>query len=221
MALVAPPVTDLLRRSRTGTPDPQPMFPTIIAVRNDRVVASVSTPRIEATMSAATTLAVGVDPQALVVATEARLDGEQPALTYAVMTRERQARWVLQEITEGADGVRFSVPVDGGEPTGQGAGTLRVLAEAMGQRPIDVSTVARKDRSGTFGEDPFLPAEQGRVVVDVGTMTTLHERVSEIGGQALYVARSPEAARTALAAGLPRTCLLGGGPTADSGVRSG
>ncbi|OLT45093.1 hypothetical protein BJF86_10675 [Serinicoccus sp. CNJ-927] len=212
MTLVAPPVTDLLRRSQTGTPSPQPMFPTMVAVRNDRVVAIVSTPRIEATMSAATSLAVGLDPQALVVATEARFDGEQPALTYAVMTRERTARWVLQEITGSGDEVRFSVPVDGGEPTGQAAGTLRLLAEAMAQRPVDVSTVARSDRGGTFGEETFLPPEQGRVVVDAGTLATLQERVAQIGGRALYVARSPEAGRLALSAGLPRACLLGGYP---------
>lgn len=193
------------------------MFPTIIAVRNDRVVATLSAPRIEATLSGATSMAVGLDPQALVVATEARLGGEQPALTYAVMTRERQARWVLQEVTENAPGaedgsddggLRFSVPVDGGEPTGQGAGTLRLLAEAMGQPPVDVTQVARTDRGGTFGENTFLPPEQGRVVVDAGTVATLQERVAQIGGQALYVARSPEAGRLALQAGLPRACLL-------------
>ncbi|KUG59319.1 hypothetical protein AVL62_06470 [Serinicoccus chungangensis] len=215
MALVAPPVTDLLRRSRSVTQDPQPMFPTIVAVRNDRVLATVSTLRVEATMSAATTMAVGLDPQALVVATEARLD-DRPALTYAVMTRERRARWVVQEIHEDGPEVRFSVPVDGGEPRGQAAGTLRVLAEALGQRPVDVSTVARQDRSGTFGEDTFLPPEQGRVVVDAGTMSTLHERVAEIGGQVLYLARSPEAGRLALEAGLPRACLLAPAPPAAS-----
>lgn len=184
------------------------MFPTIVAVRNDRVVASVSSPRIEATLSAATTMAVGLNPQALVVAAEARFD-EHPALTYAVMTRERQAKWVLQEIHE-TDGeeLRFTVPVDGGEPSGQGAGTLRMLAEAMSQRPIDVTTVARTDRSGTFGEDPFLPAEQGRVVVDASTISTLQERVAGIAGRALYVARSDEAGQLALRAGLPRACLL-------------
>ncbi len=191
------------------------MFPTIVAVRNDRVLATVSTLRIEATMSAATTMAVGLDPQALVVATEARLD-DRPALTYAVMTRERRARWVVQEIHEDGPEVRFSVPADGGEPRGQAAGTLRVLAEALGQRPMDVSTVARQDRSGTFGEDTFLPPEQGRVVVDAGTMSTLHERVAEIDGQVLYLARSPEAGRLALEAGLPRACLLSPEPPARS-----
>ncbi len=190
------------------------MFPTIVALRNERLVATASTPRIEATMSCATALAVGLDPQALVVAAEALLDGEQPALTYAVMTRDRQARWVLQEVTETADEVRFSVPVDGGEPTGQGAGTLRLLAEAMGQRPMDPTQVARTDRSGTFGEEPFMPPEQGRVVLDAGTISTLQERIAQIGGQALYLARSPEAGKLALSAGLPRACLLGGEPPA-------
>lgn len=210
MSLVALPVTDLLRRSRTGGAAAQPMFSTIIAVRNERVVASVSTPRIQATLETATPLAVGLDPSALVVAAEALLNDTQVALTYAVMTRERQAKWVLQEVTETADEVRFSVPVDGGEPTGQGAAALRVLAEAMQQRPMDVRTVARKDRGGTFGEQTFLPPEKGRVVIDAGTMTNLSRMVGGIGGQALYVARSPEAATLALEAGLPRASLLSG-----------
>lgn len=185
------------------------MFPTIIAVRGDRVVAVVSTPRVQATLAAAPTMAVGLAPTALVVATEAVLGEVDQALTYAVMTRERQAKWVLQEITTSDEGeVRFSVPVDGGEPTGQGAATLRLLAEALQQRPVDPSSVARTDRSGTFGEDPFLPAEQGRVVIDAGTMSTLHGRVEQIAGRALYLPRSPEAGRLALQAGLPRVCLL-------------
>jgi hypothetical protein len=221
MSLVAPPVTDLLRRARTGASTPQPMHPTIIAVRHGRVVATVSTPRVQVTLEAATAMAVGLDPAALVVAAEALLDEERPALTYAVMTRERQARWVLQEVTEAQDEVRFSVPVDGGHPTGQGAGTLRLLAEAMGQRPMDVRRVARNDRAGTFGEDTFLPPEQGRVVVDAGTVKTLQERITPVGGRALYVARSTEAGRLALQAGLPRTSLLAQEPAATPHEQEG
>lgn len=184
------------------------MFPTIIAVRHDRVVATVSTPRLPATLSAASTMAVGLDPQALVVAAEAMFDGETTALTYAVMTRERKAKWVLQEVLEQDGEVLFSVPVDGGTPPDDNV--LKVLAEALHQRPVDVASVARKDRSGTFGEEPFLPPEQGRVVVDAGTVTTLHERVRGIAGQALYLPRSPEAARLAREAGLPAFCVLTG-----------
>ena len=88
---------------------------------------------------------------------------------------------------------------------------LRTLAEAMQQQPMGVTKVARKDRGGTFGEDLFLPPEQGRVVVDAGTLKTLHERVVGIAGQALYVPRSPEAGRLAVEAGLPRACLVEAG----------
>ncbi len=208
MALVVPPVTDLLRRTRSrgGTNGDEPMFPTIVAVRNDRVVAAVTSPRLQATLTCAQTMAVGLDPTALVVAAQADRDGA-PVLAYSVMTRDRRAKLVVQGVRFGQDGsVAFAEPVDGGDP--QDATIMRVLAEAMQQRPVDVTHVARKDRGGTFGEDLFLPAEQGRVVVDAGTMKTLHERVVGISGQAVYVARSPEAAQLALEAGLPRPALV-------------
>lgn len=207
MALVVPPVTDLLRRtrSRAGTHGEQPMFPTIIAIRNDRVVAVVSTPRMAATLSCAQTLAVGLGATALVVAAQAEIGGS-PALTYSVMTRERKAKFVVQRILMEEGRTLVSDPADGGDP--HDATILRTLAEAMQQEPMTASRVARKDRGGTFGEDLFLPPEQGRVVVDAGTLTTLHERVSGIAGQALYVARSPEAGRLAVEAGLPRPCLV-------------
>lgn len=207
MALVVPPVTDLLRRTRSrgGTHGEQPMFPTIIAIRNDRVVAAVSTPRMAATLSCAQTLSVGLDATALVVAAQAELDGS-PALTYSVMTRERQAKFVVQRLRLEEGRTLVSDPVDGGDP--HDATILRTLAEAVQQQPMDVTRVARKDKGGTFGEELFLPAEQGRVVVDAGTLKTLHERVADIAGQVLYVARSPEAGRLALEAGLPRPCLV-------------
>lgn len=208
MALVVPPVTDLLRRTRSqgGTAGEQPMFPTIIAIRNDRVVAVVSSPRMAATLTCAQTMAVGLDADALVVAAQAEVNGS-PTLAYSVMTREAKAKFVLQTLQFDEDGrIGLSTPFDGGDP--QDATILRMLAEAMQQRPVDVTQVARRDKGGTFGEEMFMPAEQGRVVVDAGTMATLHERVVGIAGEALYVARSPEAARLALEAGLPRQCLL-------------
>lgn len=208
MALVVPPVTELLRRSREVPEgrEPQPMFPTLIAVRNDRVVATVGSPRLAVTLTGATTMAVGLDPQALVLAAEATDDGT-PALTYAVMTRDRQAKWVLQAFqVEDGKVASVATPTDGGEPANPAI--LQALAEAMAQRPIDVTTVGRTELSGTFGNQPFLPPEQGRVVVDAGTVKTLQERVQGVAGQALYLARSPEAGRLALEAGLPRACLI-------------
>ncbi|MGO0576616.1 hypothetical protein [Ornithinimicrobium panacihumi] len=207
MALVVPPVTDLLRRSRRpgGTGQTQPMFPTIIAVRNERVVATVSTPRMEATLHCAQPLAVGVDPYALVLAAEAVVEGS-PALAYTIITRERKAKLALQEITGEGEEVRFSTPIDGGEPSDPAI--LTWLSEAISQEPMAVDKVSRKDRKGTFGQDPFMPAEQGRVVVDAGTLKMLQERIAPIGGRALYIARSPEAGRLALEAGLPRASLL-------------
>lgn len=207
MALVVPPVTDLLRRTRSrgGTHGDQPMFPTIIALRNERVVAAVSTPRMAATLSCAQTLSVGLGAEALVVAAQAELEGA-PALTYSVMTRERRAKFVVQRIRFEDGQTLLADPADGGDP--QDATILRTLAEAMQQQPMEATRVARKDKGGTFGEDLFLPPEQGRVVVDAGTLKTLHERVAGIAGQAVYVARSPEAGRLAVEAGLPRPCLV-------------
>jgi hypothetical protein len=208
MALVVPPVTDLLRRTRArgGTHGEQPMFPTIIAVRNGRVVAGVSTPRTAATLSAARTLAVGVDAAALVLAAQAEVDGHS-ALVYTVMTRDLLAKQVLQRVELGPEGrVAVGTPQEGGEP--QDDTLMRTLAEAMGHRPVDVTRVARRDGGGTFGEDLYLPPEQGRVVVDAGTVRTLNERVRGIAGEVFYVPRSPEAARLALEAGMPRQALV-------------
>lgn len=208
MALVVPPVSDLLRRSRAAqgeTPERQPMFPTLVAVRNERVVATLSTPRIGTTLTGAPTMAVGLDPEALVLAAEATVEG-RTVITYAVMTRERSAAFVLQDVVEEGGELRFGTPTDGGTP--QDDRSLVVLADAMAQEPMDVTQVSRKDGSGTFGEHTFLPPEQGRVVVDAGTVRTLQQRVQGIAGLALYVARSREAGRLALEAGLPRTCLL-------------
>lgn len=209
MDLVLPPATDLLRRTRAraGTHGQQPMFPTIIAVRNERVVAAVLTPRMAATLSCAQTLAVGLDAEALVVVAQVELQGK-PALTYSVMTRERQAKFFVQPVAFRDGEVAVERPLDAGEP--QDATLLKVLAEALGQRPVDVTRVARNDRAGTFGEETFLPPERGRVVVDAGTMKTLHERVVGIGGQALYLPRSSEAASLAHEAGLPRRAMVTG-----------
>ncbi len=213
MALVVPPTVELLRRARAAEgarpQEPEPMFATLIAVRNGRVVASVSTPRMSITLNCALPMAVGLDPEALVVAAQAQVEG-RPALAYSVMKRDRTAKFVLQPVAEQDGELVVGRPVDGGEPADPHI--LQTLAEAMGQRPVDVTKVARKDLGGTFGEDTFLPPEEGRVVVDAGTVKTLEQRVKGVRGQALYVARSPEAGRLALEAGLPRTSLL----TSDS-----
>lgn len=209
MALVVPPTVELLRRAQRIEGDhpqePEPMFPTLIAVRNGRVVASVSTPRMSVTLNCALPMAAGLAPEALVVAAQAQVEG-RPALAYSVMTRERQAKLVLQPVAERGGELVVGRPTDGGEPADPHI--LQTLAEAMGQRPVDVTTVSRKDLGGTFGEDTFLPPEQGRVVLDAGTIRTLEQRVKGVLGRALYVARSPEAGRLALEAGLPRTSLL-------------
>lgn len=184
------------------------MFPTIIAIRNERVVAAVSTPRMAVTLHCAQSLGVGLDPQALVVAAQAEVDGSPtPAIAYTVMTRDRRAGMSLQQVQTSPEGtLAFSAPAKVEQPTDPRI--MEVLAEAMAQRPLAVTKVARRDAGGTFGEDLYLPPEQGRVVVDAGAMRGIHEQVQKVRGQALYVARSPEAAKLALEAGLPRACLL-------------
>ncbi len=205
--MVVPPVTELARRARDvpgGTQARQPMFPTLVAVRNDRVVATLSSPRVGTTLTGAITMAVGLAPQVLVLAAEGTVDGRS-AITYSLMTRELKAACAVQDINEEDGQVTFGVPQQAGEldPT-----ALRVLADALAQEPVDVTRVARQDMGGTFGERTFLPPEQGRVVVDAGTVKTLHDRVEGIAGRALYLARSQEAGQLALEAGLPRACLL-------------
>lgn len=209
MALVVPPTVELLRHARAvegeDGQEPEPMFPTLIAVRHERVVASVSTPRMSVTLNCALPMAVGLDPDAVVVAAQVQAEG-RPALAYSVMTRERQGKFILQPVAERDGELVAGRPVDGGEPADPHI--LQTLAEAVGQPPVDPTRVSRKDLGGTFGEQTFLPPEQGRVVLDAGTITTLQRRVKGVLGRALYVARSPEAGRLALDAGLPRTSLL-------------
>ena len=180
------------------------MFPTLVAVRNERVVATVSSPRVGITLTAATTMAIGLDPVALVLAAEAHVDG-RPAILYTVMTRERQAKVSVQWVEERDGALGLSVPQDAGTPDET---ALKVLAEAMAQQPLDATKVAKKDPGGIFGERTFLPPEQGRVVLDAGTVKTLQERVQGVAGRALYIARSKDAGTLALEAGLPRACLL-------------
>lgn len=180
------------------------MFPTLVAVRNERVVATVSSPRVGVTLTSATTMAVGLDPVALVLAAEAQAAG-RPAITYTVMTREREAKVSVQWVEERDGGLGFSVPQDAGAPDET---ALQVLAEAMAQQPLDVTKVAKNGQGGIFGERTFLPPERGRVILDAGTMKTLQERVQGIAGRALYIARSRDAGKLALEAGLPRACLL-------------
>lgn len=90
------------------------MFPTLVAVRNERVVATLSSPRVGTTLTGATTMAVGLAPQALVLAAEGRVDG-RPAVTYAVMTRDLQASSALQDVLEQEGQVTFGVPQPAGE----------------------------------------------------------------------------------------------------------
>lgn len=209
MALVVPPMTELFRQALAGHEDPEPMFPTLIAVRNERVVATVSTPRMSVTLNCATPMAVGLAPDALVVAAQVRVQ-DQPGLAYSVMTQDRRAKFVLQPVGVQDGELSFGRPTDAGTPADDRI--LVSLAEAIGQQPLDPATVSHRDRSGVFGETDHLPPEQGRVVLDAGALRTIQQRVKGVLGQALYVARSPEAGRLARQAGLPRECLL----TADS-----
>lgn len=190
------------------------MFPTIIAIRNERVVAAVSTPRMLATLSCAERMAIGLSPVALVVAAQGKVEGYD-AIAYHVMTTQRQGVTALQQVQVKDGELFFGTPF---KPEHQGEEEMmQTLAQALAQEPLAVDKVSRRDPGGTFGQDLYLPPEQGRVVIDAGTMRTLHERVRGIAGQALYIARSPEAGRLALDAGLPRPCLLGGPEAAPSG----
>lgn len=208
MALVVPPVTELLRRTPHDEDGARrPMTPALLAVRNDRVIASVTTPRALLTLECASAFGIGLAAEALVLAREAELDGAT-ALTYTVMTRERSGRWVVQPVVPDPDvegGLRFATPQDGGEPPHPEH--LQALAAALSQRPMDVTRVSRQDRDGTFGEATFLDPRIGRVVVDAGTVRSLHQKITGLGGQVWYVPASPDAARTALEAGLPKACL--------------
>lgn len=197
------------------------MYPTLVALREDRVLCVVTAPRMPLVLACASTLAIGLAPQVLVLAAQVTLP-ERPAeedglpaqeagqgIAFHLMTRERVAGSAVQRYAPAPDGeLLFGRPV---KATPDATGLLDQLAAAMGHEPLDHTKVAPKEAENLPpGEQPpFLPADQGRLAIDAGAANTAHQKVGRLGGTVLYLAASPAQATQLLGYGMPQQLLLG------------
>lgn len=228
MKQIVPGVQDLKRRSLRQAGGEATMSPTLIALREDRVLAVITAPRLEVVLSCASTLAIGLAPQMLAVAAQVTLPERAGSedlppqeagegIAYTTFTRDREASLAVQRYQVQDGEVVFTAP-ERGRPDDRRL--MDELAKAMGHAPLDPAKVARKDPAGQTAGDQagqapqapvspdFIPAAEGRMAIDAGTIKTTYERVKGIGGTALFVAADGTQATRMLAAGLPQECLL-------------
>lgn len=216
MALIVPPIVDLKRRALARADGEHTMYPTLVALREDRVLAVVSTPRMAVTLSTAHTVAVGLAPQLLCVAAQVtRPDGGE-GIAYTSMSRDKSAGFALQpyavrEVSEDAQHtvgaqLEFDAP-ERGRPSDRSL--MDELARAMSHTPMDASRVARKGDVDPGRTDPaMLPEEEGRLAIDAGTCASVQRSVVGVGGRTLYLAASGAHATRLLAHGMPEQVLL-------------
>ncbi|MGI8949139.1 MAG: hypothetical protein ACR2FV_14440 [Ornithinimicrobium sp.] len=216
MALIVPPIVDLKRRALARADGEHTMYPTLVALREDRVLAVVSTPRMAVTLSTAHTLAVGLAPQLVCVAAQVTLPDGGEGIAYTTMTRDHTAGFALQPyaVHEVSDGVHeamgaqieFSTP-ERGQP--EDRALMDELARAMSHDPMDPTRVSRKGDVDTGGTNPaLLPQEEGRLAIDAGTCASVQRSVVGVGGRTLYLAASAAHATRLLAHGMPEQVLL-------------
>lgn len=219
MKQIVPAVQDLKRRSMHQSGGETTMPASLIALREDRVLAVVTAPRLAALLSFAPTLAIGLAPQMLVIAAQADLP-ERPegtdlpaqvggeAIAYTTFSRDKKASLAVQryEVRDGQ--VIFAAP-ERGRPDDRSL--MDELAKAMSHEPLDPGRVARtEDAEKSATEQTFIPEAEGRMAIDAGTVRAVHQKVQGIGGTALFIAADGVQATKMLAAGLPQECLLGG-----------
>ncbi|MGB3762382.1 MAG: hypothetical protein WA966_04105 [Ornithinimicrobium sp.] len=219
MALIVPPVNDLKRRALSRADGETTMFPTLVVLRGDRVLAAVTTPRAEATLGCAHTVAVGLAPQMLAFAAQVTLPDGAEALAYTTMTSEHRAALAVQRYAvtppaaEGSTAqITFDIP-ERGDPSDRTL--MDELAKAMTHAPLDPTKVSSSgsvpaDESADAPEPQFISRERGRMVLDSGTCASLERSVSGIAGTVLYVASSDEHAQELKAHGMPPGVLVTG-----------
>lgn len=222
MKQIVPAVQDLKRRSLQNSNGETTMPPSLIALRDDRVVAVVTAPRMAAVLECAQTVAIGLSPQMLVIAAQANLPAreatedtaEQQAgegIAYTTFSDDKKAAMAVQRYKVVDGKLAFAAP-ERGRPSDRTL--MDELAKAMSHDPLDPGKVARKDEAGQVDEagvpvnPSFIPQEQGRLALDAGTVKATHQKVRGIGGTALYLAADGAQATQILAYGLPEECLL-------------
>lgn len=221
MKLTVTPVQELKRHAQRRPDGETTMFPTLIALRDDRVICSVTAPRMEPLLACAPTLAIGLDPQMLVIAAQVQVaasddDSDEAAaqegIAYTTMTREREAAFALQRYIAQGTEVRFAAPTPGSP---QDRSLMEHLAAAMTQAPLDPARVARTEdvpdeQAVAAGALPtFLESADGRLALDAGTVGAARSKVEGVHGTVLYIAASPAQATRLLGYGMPQDALLG------------
>lgn len=218
MALIVPPVVELKRRAAASADGEHTMYPTLVALREDRVLCVVSTPRMTVTLSSAHTIAVGLAPQLLCVAAQVTLPDGGAGIAYTTMSSARSAGFALQPyaVREVSDDARdtvgaqleFDVP-ERGQP--EDRTLMEELARAMSHTPMDPARVSRKgdvDNVPGSSRPALLPQEEGRLAIDAGTCASVQRSVGGVGGRTLYLAASGAHATRLLAHGMPEQILL-------------
>lgn len=222
MKQIVPAVQDLKRRSMQQTGGETTMPPSLVAMREGRVVAVVTAPRMSAVLECAQTIAIGMAPQLLVVAAQVNLPEraateETPAqeageaIAYTTFSSDKKAALAVQRYAVVDGQVAFTAP-ERGRPSDRDL--MDELAKAMAHETLDPTRVARKDESGRVDDEgrpvnpSFIPETEGRMALDAGTVKAVHGKVRGIGGTALYLAATGAQATQMLAHGLPEECLL-------------
>lgn len=222
MKQIVPPIQTLKQRALHQSGGETTMSPSLIALRGDRVIATVTAPRMEAVLSCAQTFAIGLAPQMLVIAAQVDLparaasDGadaqeQGEGIAYTLFTSDKEASLAVQRYAVRDGQAVFSAP-ERGRPDDRTL--MDELARAMSQEPLDPAKVARKDEAASAaaageGLNPsFIPVAEGRIAIDAGTVKAAYGKVKGIGGTALYIAADGAEATRMLAAGLPQECLL-------------
>ncbi len=219
MALIVPPVNDLKRRALARPDGETTLFATLVALREDRVLAAVTTARMEATLASAHTVAIGLAPQMMAVAAQVRLPDGGGAIAYTTMTREHKAALAVQRYAVEDGEITFGIPE---RAEVEDRSIMDELARAMQHTPLDAGRVATRDAANhaaqaVSGEDQtgpepdFIDADEGRMAVDAGTCASVQRSIAGIGGHVIYVAQSPEHATALLAHGMPHDVLLSRG----------
>jgi hypothetical protein len=213
MALIVPPVNDLKRRSLARPDHETTLFPTLVVLRDDRVVAAVTTPRLEATLSCAATVAVGMAPQMLALAAQVTLPDGSDAIAYTTMTDDHRAALAVQPYSTEGEEVAFGTP-ERGDP--EDRSIMDQLAAALNLAPLDPTAVAAGPAQGPQPDEAppsqssreRISPERGRMVIDSGTCASLQRSVAGIGGTVLFVPASQDHARALLDHGMPTQVLV-------------
>ncbi len=169
---VMPSIQDVKRRLMRERGPSTPLAPSLVALREERVLCAAQAPALDAVLDVAPTLCIGLAPQLVVLAAEMTYPIEQnnpmtgepwqtgeaqdaarthdgvaqgwvrDGIAYTCMTRERKAAMYIQDVTVEGTEVTFADPV-AAKPAD--TSLMDKLAAAMSYEPLDPSMVSRRE----------------------------------------------------------------------------